>query len=223
MGRSMTDLAKDGEPTADAFNRVMGEMQGFIDTGDTAAAMDLATDLFGTRAAPQFISALESGALSMEDLMGATGATQDTILGLADETRTAGQQWDILKNNAMLALEPIGSVIFGVVGDALGSLAQWISTIDFSPIQAVRRSDRPRPRRVRRAGRRRAAADPLRARPHADAGRAGRRTAAGDVLRDRATPADDRHRRPRPDAVARVLRLGSAAGDHGRGLLAHSR
>ena len=135
MGRSMTDLAKDGEPTADAFNRVMGEMQGFIDTGDTAAAMDLATDLFGTRAAPQFISALESGALSMEDLMGATGATQDTILGLADETRTAGQQWDILKNNAMLALEPIGTVIFGAVGDALGSLAQWISTIDFSPIQ----------------------------------------------------------------------------------------
>lgn len=135
MGRSMTDLAKDGEPTADAFNRVMGEMQGFIDTGDTAAAMDLATDLFGTRAAPQFISALQSGALSMEDLMGATGATQDTILGLADETRTAGQQWDILKNNAMLALEPIGTVIFGLVGDALGSLAEWIGTIDFSPLQ----------------------------------------------------------------------------------------
>ena len=135
MGRSMTDLAKDGEPTADAFNRVMGEMQGFIDTGDTAAAMDLATDLFGTRGAPQFISALQSGALNMEDLMGATGATQDTILGLAEETRTAGQQWDILKNNAMLALEPIGSVIFGLVGDALGALAGWISSIDFSPVQ----------------------------------------------------------------------------------------
>ncbi|WP_425426216.1 phage tail tape measure protein [Brachybacterium massiliense] len=135
MGRSMTKLAKDGEPTADTFNRVMGELQGFIDTGDTAAAMDLATDLFGTRAAPQFIAALESGVLNMEDLMGATGATQDTILGLADETRTAGQQWDILKNNAMLALEPIGTVIFGAVGDALGALAQWISTIDFTPIQ----------------------------------------------------------------------------------------
>ncbi|MGP4975851.1 phage tail protein [Brachybacterium tyrofermentans] len=135
MGRSMTDLAKDGEPTADAFNRVMGEMQGFVDTGDQAAALDLASDLFGTRAAPQFVSALESGALSMEDLMGATGATQDTILGLADETRTASDQWGILKNNAMLALEPIGTVIFGVVGDALGALAGWISTVDFSPIQ----------------------------------------------------------------------------------------
>lgn len=135
MGRSMTDLAHAGEPTADAFNRVMGELQGFIDTGDTAAAMDLATDLFGTRAAPQFIAALESGVLNMEDLMGATGATQDTILGLADETRTAGQKWGILKNNAMLALEPIGTVIFGAVGDALGALAQWISTIDFTPIQ----------------------------------------------------------------------------------------
>lgn len=135
MGRSMTDLAKDGEPTADAFNRVMGELQGFVDTGDTAAAMDLASDLFGTRAAPQFMSALQSGVLNMEDLMGATGATQDTILGLADETRTAGQSWNILKNNALLALEPIGSVIFGVVGDALGALAAWVSTVDFSPIQ----------------------------------------------------------------------------------------
>ncbi|WP_114856472.1 phage tail tape measure protein [Brachybacterium sp. YJGR34] len=136
MGRSMTDLARDGEPTADTFNRVMGELQGFIDTGDTAAAMDLAGDLFGTRAAPQFISALQSGVLNMDDLMGATGATQDTILGLAEETRTAGEQWGILKNNAMLALEPIGTVIFGLVGDALGALAAWISTIDFSPIQA---------------------------------------------------------------------------------------
>lgn len=135
LGRSMQDLAKDGEPTSETFGRVMGDLEGFIDKGETASAMDLAGDLFGTRAAPQFIAALESGALSMEDLMGATGATQDTILGLADETRTAGDQWGILKNNAMLALEPIGSVIFGVVGDALGALAGWVSTIDFTPIQ----------------------------------------------------------------------------------------
>ena len=135
LGRSMQDLAKDGEPTSETFGRVMGDLEGFIAKGETASAMDLAGDLFGTRAAPQFIAALESGALSMEDLMGATGATQDTILGLADETRTAGDQWGILKNNAMLALEPIGSVIFGVVGDALGALAAWISTVDFSPIQ----------------------------------------------------------------------------------------
>ena len=222
MGRSMTDLAKDGEPTADAFNRVMGEMQGFIDTGDTAAAMDLATDLFGTRAAPQFISALESGALSMEDLMGATGATQDTILGLADETRTAGQQWDILKNNAMLALEPIGTVIFGAVGDALGSLAAWIGTIDFSPIQEF--ADQIGPALGEFAGQAGDVLLPI----LSELGPMLTQAAQGGAPLQAMFAAIVPHLQTIGTAVlgllpsAGLVRLGSAAGDHGRGLLAHS-
>jgi len=122
MQRSLVNLAKDGEEPADAFQRVIGELEGFIETGDTAAALDLAGKVFGTRGAPQFVAALESGTLATEDIMAAMGATGDTILGVGEETQDAAEKWQILKNNALDALEPIGTAVFGLVGDLLGAL-----------------------------------------------------------------------------------------------------
>ena len=86
LSRSLVNLAKDGEAPEEAFNRVVGELQGFVDTGDEAAALDLAGKIFGTRGASQFVGALQSGVLNMGDLMAATGATGDTILGVGEET-----------------------------------------------------------------------------------------------------------------------------------------
>lgn len=119
LSRSLVNLAKDGEDPEDAFKRVTGELQGFVDTGDTAAAFDLAGQIFGTRNASQFIGALQSGVLNMDDLMAATGATGDTILGVADETADFGEQWQIFKNRALTALEPIGTAIFNGLGNGM--------------------------------------------------------------------------------------------------------
>lgn len=119
MSRGLVNLAKDGEEPAVAYQRVIRELQGFVDAGDTAAALDLAGKVFGTRGASQFVGALQSGVLNMEDLMSATGATADTILGVAAETASAGEQWQIFKNKATAALEPLGSLLFNAVGTGL--------------------------------------------------------------------------------------------------------
>ena len=119
MSRGLVNLAKDGEEPAEAFQRVQSEIGGFIESGDKAAALDLASEVFGTRGASQFIGALESGAINMDDLGKAAGQTADTILGTAEETMSFGQQWDVVKNNATLALEPLASGIFSTISTAL--------------------------------------------------------------------------------------------------------
>ncbi|WP_156759984.1 phage tail tape measure protein [Microbacterium karelineae] len=134
LSRSLVNLAKDGEQPADAFQRVIGEMQGYIDKGDSAAALDIAGSVFGTRNAAQFIGALQSGVLSMDDLMAATGATGDTILGVGEETMSFSERWQQTMNTGMTALEPLATGLFTALSDGLTAamptlqaLGEWVS------------------------------------------------------------------------------------------------
>lgn len=119
MSKGMVTLAKDGEEPEAAFKRVTAEIQGFVDKGDKAAAVDLAGKVFGTRGAAQFVGALESGKVALDDLVAGTGATSDTILGVGKETQSFAEQWQLVQNNATAALEPLGSAVFTGLGDAL--------------------------------------------------------------------------------------------------------
>lgn len=122
MGKSLVTLAKDGEAPKDAFKRVTGELQGFIASGDEAGAINLAAKVFGTKGASQFVGALKSGAINMDDLGKAAGQTSDSILGTADDTADFAESWQLVKNNAMLALEPLASNIFGTISTALSDM-----------------------------------------------------------------------------------------------------
>jgi len=126
MSRSLVNLAKDGEQPAEAYERVIGELQGFIDAGDEASALDLAGQVFGTRGASQFVGALQSGVLNVEDLMSATGATGDTILGVAEDTKSFGEQWTQTVNTLMVALEPLATAVFDSVGEGLAFVMPYI-------------------------------------------------------------------------------------------------
>ena len=129
MSKGLVTLAKDGEQPEAAFQRVVGEIGGFIEAGDTAAALDLASQVFGTRGAPQFMAAIESGTLSVEDLTASIGASSDTILGVAGETADFGESWQVVKNNALLALEPLGSAVFSGLSDVFAGMVEPMQTV----------------------------------------------------------------------------------------------
>lgn len=133
LGKGLVSLAKKGEDPKEAFKRVTGEMQGFIDKGDEASALDLASKIFGTRGAQQFVEAMKNGTLSADDMMKSIGSTDDSILGLAEETMDFAEQWQLLKNRALEALEPLGSEVFTWLGDTVAeliphfqSLCDWV-------------------------------------------------------------------------------------------------
>ncbi|MEV8134291.1 phage tail tape measure protein [Microbacterium aurantiacum] len=123
LSRSLVNLAKDGEEPQEAFRRTVDEIGGFIEAGDTAAAIDLAGKVFGTRGASQLVGAIQSGTLALDDLVAAAGTTDDTILGVAAETRDFAESWQIVKNNALGAIEPLASAVFGLASGAMSRLA----------------------------------------------------------------------------------------------------
>lgn len=132
MSRSLVTLAKDGEAPADAFQRVTGEIDSMIKSGDEAGALELSAKLFGTRGAPAFLKAIKDGTLNMADLSAAAEGSGDTILQAGKDTMDAAESWQILKNNALVALEPLGSKVFSALGDTLAWITDLVQGLDFS-------------------------------------------------------------------------------------------
>jgi TP901 family phage tail tape measure protein len=125
LGPALINLAKDGEQPADAFRRIVGEIQALAASGDTAGATLKAADLFGAKGAGQFVAALSAGTVNMDDLAGSVSGVKDTILGVAAETSDAAESWKVFKNNAMLAIEPVANAVFGLAGDGMAKIVQW--------------------------------------------------------------------------------------------------
>lgn len=126
LSKGIVTLAKDGEAPGDAFRRVVGEIQNFTTAGDEAAALNLAGKIFGTRGATQFVAAVKSGKVNLDDLVGAMGATGDTILGVGEETADFAEKWQMVQNNAQLALEPLASTVFDTLGSALSAAMPYL-------------------------------------------------------------------------------------------------
>ena len=129
MSKGLVNLAKDGEEPAEAFQRITGEMQALIDEGRSTEALNLASDLFGTKGAAQFVAAMQSGALSTEELTAALQDNQDTIMQTAADTRDFSDSWQILKNSVAVALEPLASGIFAGLGETISEITGYIKEV----------------------------------------------------------------------------------------------
>lgn len=134
MQRALAEFAAEGRDAPEALKETIGSIEDFINAGDEAAAIDMAAGIFGTRGAAQFVDAVKTGTLSVEDFMGATGATSDTIGDLAEEAADFGEKWDQFKTQVMVALEPVATELYKSLGPALdvvaekfASLAKWVT------------------------------------------------------------------------------------------------
>lgn len=123
LTKSLTAFAKAGQDPQQALYGTVGEIERFIKAGDQAGAINVAAKLFGVKGAGQFVDAVQQGRLSVDDFVSATGAGSDTILGAAEETRDFAEQWELFKNKTLVALEPLASKVFGIIGTGM----QWIT------------------------------------------------------------------------------------------------
>ena len=137
MSKALVSLAQPGETAAEAYQRVLSEMEGYIEAGDEAAAMDLATELFGTRGAAQFVGAVQSGALAMDDLRDASLGAGEGIMGTYEATASWPEKWELLKNKAKEFLEPLGGALMDGLGMALDKLNEVMDSIDPSTLEGV--------------------------------------------------------------------------------------
>ncbi len=129
MGKALVELAGEGGDAGEAFNQLLDEMAGYIEAGDTAAALDLAETVFGTRGAAQFVGAVQSGALSLDDLRNSALGAGEGIMGTYNATADWAEKWEVLKNVLATALEPLANFAFDAVGTGVDMLTQAFTTL----------------------------------------------------------------------------------------------
>ena len=130
MNKALVELAGEGGDASQAFEDVLSQMEGFIESGDRASALDLASTLFGTRGAAQFVGAVESGALSIDDLRDAALGAGDGIIGTYEATADWAEKLDVLKNKASLALEPLAGFAFDALGAGIDIVTSAFDAVE---------------------------------------------------------------------------------------------
>ena len=124
LTKSLGVFAKEGEKPQEALKKNVTAIGDFVKAGDLAGATNVANKLFGVKGGAQFVEAVQTGKLSVEDFVKATGASEDTIRGAAEDTRDFAEQWELFKNKALVAVEPLATRVFGIIGNGM----EWINT-----------------------------------------------------------------------------------------------
>lgn len=124
MSRAMVTFAKDGREPKAALQETASSISDFLAKGEDAKALDMASTLFGTKGAGQFVEAVRSGVLDVEQLTSVVAGSGDTILGAAEDTADFSEKWEMFKNNALLAVEPIATRVFDALGEGMGIVNQ---------------------------------------------------------------------------------------------------
>ena len=122
LSKGLVTLAQSGKDPQEAFKDITQQVADLTAAGKSAEAINLAAGIFGTRGATQFVGAVQSGKLSVESLTGAVASNGDTILAVADDTADAAESWQLFKNKALTALEPVGTGVFNLAGKGLDAL-----------------------------------------------------------------------------------------------------
>lgn len=127
LTKGLGTLAKKGQSGPEALRTLTNEIQRLIDVGDEAGAINLGNKLFGGRGGLQFVDAIRRGVFDVKKLDEALSHTGTTIQEDVDATDDFAQQWQILKNKAAGALQPLSSEVFDFTNEALGGLGDWVS------------------------------------------------------------------------------------------------
>ena len=129
MSRALVNLAEPGQSASDAFDDVIGELQGYIEAGDNAAAIDVASKVFGTKGAAQFVGALESGAFSLDQIRDSALGAGEGIMGTMEETMTWQDKLGVIGNKVIAKIEPVASGLVDLLEQGLDGVDNFVEGI----------------------------------------------------------------------------------------------
>lgn len=109
VSRSLATAAKDGKSAEQVFADTFAAI---ASAPDDVSAAGLALDVFGARAGPKFAALIRSGQLSYEEFARTIASGGDSINGAAAATDDWREKLTLLKNKALVAIEPVASKLF---------------------------------------------------------------------------------------------------------------
>ncbi len=118
---AMGKFARDNVPMREGLDQTVAAIQ---QMGPGAESTALAMEVFGARAGPDMAAAILEGRFAIDDYLSAINDGTDTINGAAADTDDWREQLTVLKNQALVGLEPVLTAVF----NGVGALADGIST-----------------------------------------------------------------------------------------------
>ncbi|MGM0816052.1 MAG: phage tail tape measure protein [Bacillota bacterium] len=133
-------MAKAGKDPQKEFPKIIKQIK---EAGSAGEANAIALEHFGARAGADMAAAIREGRFEIDDLMKTLDSSDETIGKAAKDTETLGDKFNKLKNNTMLALEPIGKILLDVANDmippllkALQKATEWFKNLS-KPVQTA--------------------------------------------------------------------------------------
>lgn len=123
LSKTLATAAKDGKNASTVFNETFNSIKNA--PSDTAAA-STALEVFGAKAGPKLAAMIREGKLSFEDMQKAITNGSDTILGASADTQDFGEKLTTLKNRVFVALEPVASRVFDLIGNAMDVVSEKV-------------------------------------------------------------------------------------------------
>lgn len=119
MTKALGEFAKQGKDPQEALWGTIQQIEDLQRAGKDMEAIDLANSIFGAKGGAGFVAAVESGQFAYDDFMESIGASGDTINGLAEDTADFAEHWNQFKLQALLAIEPVATMMFDAMVPAL--------------------------------------------------------------------------------------------------------
>lgn len=133
LSKAMVGFAKAGKSPQQGLADTIKQIQTLTAAGDKTGATTLAAKVFGAKGATPFLSAINAGSLSIAGLNKIVKGNGDTINGVAGDTADFAEAWQLFKNRAMLALEPVATRVFSVLTKGMN----WVSDNGIPIMQAI--------------------------------------------------------------------------------------
>ncbi|HEL2035523.1 TPA: phage tail tape measure protein [Streptococcus suis] len=138
LSKAAVNYAKDGKTMKEGLAETIDKIKSSTSETD---ALTIASEVFGTKAAPRMVDAIKRGAFSFENLAG----TAENVAGVVSTTYEATldpiDRFTTAQNEAKLAMADIGNAISEVLApimevlvDVLKSVVEWFNGLD-SPVR----------------------------------------------------------------------------------------
>ena len=112
-------FSKEGKEPVKALNDVEAAIKA---AGSTGEANRIAIEAFGQRAGPDMAAAVREGRFELGELTKGLKNSKGALEDADKRTRSFGEQWQILKNKALVKLEPIATRVFGAISEGAAIL-----------------------------------------------------------------------------------------------------
>ncbi|MBA7475296.1 hypothetical protein ES707_10662 [subsurface metagenome] len=134
LSMALGKFAKAQKEPEEAFRLLVQNIEEATTVGK---AMELGVEALGTRAGPDFALAVREGRFAVEDFVAELADSSETINQAAEDTMTLTEKFNLLKNQAKLAIEPLAKALMDDLMPALEKVTDKLGDLDEKQLENI--------------------------------------------------------------------------------------